>query len=140
MKEPIITMVYPANVSAIWHEVEPLLLPAIKKCNTFTAKGVHERILGGNAQLWVQWEDKVIAAVITEFKSYELGTAFNLWLGGALKGGKPLWDKFLKALCEFAEKNKCKWLEDCGREGWNHHSPEAEIMGTFRRITLGAVQ
>lgn len=139
-KAPIITMVYPANISAIWHEVEPLLIPAIDRFKTFTSNGVYERILGGNAQLWVQWEDKVIAAVVTEFKPYELGVAFNLWLGGALEGGAPLWKKFLKVLCDFAKKNKCTWVEDCGRDGWDHLASDAEKIGTFRRITLGVVQ
>lgn len=137
MNEPIITMVYPANISQIWQDAEALLEPTIALAATHTKEGVYSRILGGQAQLWVQWEDKVVAAVVTEFKSYELGLAFNIWLAGAAKDSVVIWDKFLEIFHNFAEINKCRWLENCGREGWGHYAKDAEKIGVLRRIEIG---
>lgn len=134
--EPVITVIYPSNITTIWPQVVPLLEPALAQTKTHTIEDIRKSILCGNAQLWVQWSDKVDAAVITEFKNYPQGTWFNFWLAGALKGAAVFWDKFFNTLYEFAKNNGCKGIEDCGRAGWDKYAPQAEKVAIMRRIEI----
>jgi len=134
--EKIITMVYPTNIENVWKQSLPLLIPAINLHNTHSAEDVYKACMCGNAQLWIQWTDKVEAAVITEFVSYPKSLWFRLWLAGALKGSEILWDKFWETLSEFAKKNNCKGIEDCGREGWIHYAPKNTKTFSMRRVVI----
>lgn len=136
MAQPIITMVYPANIEVIWAQVQPLLLPTIALHNTHTPEDIRKACLCGNAQLWIQWTDKVEAAVVTEFINYPKGAWLRFWLAGALKGAEIPWSKFYETLVDFAKKSNCKGIEDCGREGWSHYAPQAKKIFSMRRIVL----
>lgn len=129
-------MVYPANIESIWHQVMPLLAPAIALHNTHDIEDIRKSCIGGNSQLWIQWSDKVEAAVVTEFVSYPKGLWFRLWLVGALKDTKGLWGKFYDTLHDFAKSNNCKGIEDCGREGWVHYAPQAKKIFNMRRVVI----
>lgn len=134
--EKVITMVYPANIENVWPQVMPLLSPVLALHGTHGAEDIRKACMGGNAQLWIQWTDKVEAAVVTEFVSYPKGLWFRFWLAGALKGAEILWSKFYETLAEFAKKNNCKGIEDCGREGWSHYAPQAKKMFSMRRVVI----
>lgn len=141
MEDTVITMVYPSNVSLVWPLVVSLLDPALAIAGTHEIGDVRKSIMGGQAQLWVQWtKDKgVDAAVVTEFVNYPKGLWFRLWLSGAQKQAKIMWDKFFDILYEFADKNDCVGLEDCGRSGWERHIPQGKKtrnIAMLRRIKI----
>ena len=135
-QETVITMIYPANIAQIWSEVEPLLEPAVSITGTHNCEDVYQSLMGGKSQLWVQWSGKVDAAVVTEFISYPRGLWFRFWLAGALKGAEVLWKKFYEILYDFAEKAKCRGIEDCGRGGWDFYAPHAKKIGTLRMVEI----
>lgn len=132
----MITLVYPANILSIWPQIIPLLEPALALTKTHTIEDIRKLLLCGNAQLWVQWNDKAEAAVVTEFKNYPLGIGFNFWLAGALKEAKIKWNEFFDTLYEFAKNNGCRWIEDCGRGGWDKYAPQAKRIAVMRRIEI----
>lgn len=129
-------MIYPSNIANIWPHAIPLLEPAIALSGTHNLEDVRKSLLCGNAQLWIQWNDKLEAAVVTEFINYPRGAWFRFWLAGALKDAQILWDKFFDILYNFAKENNCKGIEDCGRNGWSHYAPEAKKISTLRRIEI----
>lgn len=136
MNESIISMIYPANIAPLWHQVEPLLEPAVGLSGTHNCEDVYQSLLGGKSQLWVQWKDNVEAAVVTEFIAYPRGLWFRFWLAGALKGAEILWQRFFDILYEFARINHCVGIEDCGRGGWDKYAPQARKISTLRRIEI----
>lgn len=135
--EPVITMIYPANIPQVWSEVKPLLEPALAIAETHNAEDVYQSLMGGKSQLWVQWSGKIDSAVVTEFIAYPRGLWFRVWLAGALKGAESLWQKFYEILYSFAEQARCAGIEDCGRGGWDHYVPQAKKVGVVRRIKIG---
>lgn len=136
MTQPAITMVYSANIESVWLQVQPLLAPVLGLHNTHSPEDIRKACMCGNAQLWIQWTNKVEAAVVTEFVNYPKGLWFRFWLCGALKDAEILWAKFYETLHDFAKKNNCKGIEDCGREGWAHYAPQAKKMFSMRRVVI----
>lgn len=135
---PIITMVLPENIEAIWPQIIPLLQPALKIAETHNIHDVKDAIDFGKAQLWVQWnEGAVDAAVTTEIVNYPRGTWLRFWLAGAQPKTDILWDKFYESLYNFAKKHKFVGIEDCGRNGWSKYAPHAKKIAILRRIKIG---
>ena len=130
-------MIYPANIPQVWSEVEPLLEPAVAISETHNAEDVFRSLMGGKAQLWVQWSGKIDAAVVTEFIDYPRGLWFRFWLAGAVKEAEVLWKKFYETLYGFAKQSLCVGIEDCGRGGWDHYAPHAKKVASLRRIKIG---
>lgn len=137
MTECMISMVYPANIPPLWNQVEPILEPAIAISGTHNSEDVYHSLMGGKSQLWVQWNGKVEAAVVTEFMPYPRGLWFRFWLAGALKGACILWQGFYDILYKFAQNSFCIGIEDCGRGGWDYYAPHAKKIGILRRIKIG---
>lgn len=132
----MITLVYPSNINPIWEEIKNLLMPVLELSGTHEIEDIRKILIGGQAQLWIQWNDGVEIAVVTEFKNYPKGMAFNLWLAGAKKDIKAEWKEFLDVLTNFAKKNGCRWIEDCGRIGWEKYAPSAKKIAILRRIEI----
>lgn len=119
----------------IWNEVSLLLQPAVDIDGTHNIEDIRKSLLGGSSQLWIQWDEKVEVAVVTEFKNYPLGVWFRLWLAGAKDGIKAEWKQFFDILCDFAKSNSCVGIEDCGRMGWDKYCPEeVKKIGIVRRM------
>ena len=138
MNSPIISMIHPVNIAPLWSQIEPLIEPAVQISETHNCEDIYHSLMGGKSQLWTQWNEKVEAAVVTEFKHYPRGLWFNLWLAGALKGAHIIWKEFYNILYEYARSCSCAGIEDCGRGGWDHHAPDAKKIGFIRRIRIGA--
>ncbi len=137
MKDPDIIMVHPINITPIWPQVESLLAPALLIAMTHSIEDVRKSLMAGHSQLWIQWRDKVEAAVVTEFKSYPQGLWFNFWLAGAIKNADIWWTKIFEILVDFAKIHKCAGIEDCGRAGWDWYCPnEVKRIGILRRMPL----
>ena len=136
MSEPLVTMIYPMNIAPLWNQIRPILDPAIAISGTHNSEDVYHSLMGGKSQLWVQWDEKVEAAVVTEFISYPRGLWFRFWLAGAMKETKVFWQKFYNILYDYAKHNKCSGIEDCGRGGWDYYAPHAKKIGILRRIEV----
>jgi hypothetical protein len=138
MKDPEIIMVHPIHITPLWEQVKELIAPALLIAMTHSVEDVRKSLMAGNSQLWIQWrENKVEAAVVTEFKNYPQGLWFNFWLAGAIEKADIWWSKFLEILVDFAILNKCKGIEDCGRAGWDWYCPsEIKRIGVLRRMIL----
>lgn len=133
--EPIITMIYPANIEQAWLYLHPLLQPAVATSGTHDMEDVRKSLLGGQSQVWVQWKNSFDAAVVTEFITYPKGVWLRFWLAGAKKGAEINWQKFFDTLVAFAKDNKCNGIEDCGRTGWSKYCPkEVKQVGIVRRM------
>lgn len=131
-QEPLITMVFPANIAKLWPQVAPLLQPAIDLSGTHDAEDVRKKLIAGNAQLWVQWSEKVDAAAVTEFIDYPRGLWLRVWLAGAaIKGA---WAEFQRIIIEFASANQCVGVENWGRKGWERLHSNLSQCGTVAMI------
>lgn len=135
--EKVITMIYPANIMTIWNQLPALLEPALAITKTHNIEDLRQSLLAGKSQLWIQWSNKVEAAVVTEFVGYPRGVWCRFWLAGALKDANIMWEKFFDVLWDFAKENKCAGIEDCGRGGWSRYAPQALKIAVLRRIPIG---
>lgn len=129
-------MLYPANISSTWPYVEPLIEPAVTRSGTHRMEDVRKVLLNGSAQLWLQWTDKVDAAVITEIINYPLGPIVRVWLGGSLDYGKANWQKLNDMIRDFGRANKCIAIECVGRDGWLKFFPDAKKHAVVMRASL----
>ena len=132
----MITILYPANVTPTWALIAPLLSPAVAISGTHDIEDVRKAILCGNAQLWVDWNDGVDMATVTEFVSYPKGIWLRIWLAGARKGVEIDWDKVFEVITEFAYNNHCVGIENWGREGWTKYCPKAQKQAMILRFPL----
>lgn len=145
-KEAIITMMFPANLSAAWPQVAPILRQAVDRLGTHDVDDIRQAILAGNAQLWVQWNGKCEAALVTEFKSFPKGLFLNVWLFASDPERKPKEEEFEKHIFNFSVANNCVGIRDEGRTGWNRrldHLPircENTVRYLFFKDLEGAVQ
>lgn len=118
-EEHIVTMVFPANVMAVWQQAAPILRPSVDRAGTHTLEDVRRSVMAGAAQLWVQWKDgKCESAVVTEFRPYPRGLWLNVWLWGADRDSKTDEEMFGLRLYEFADANQCVGFRvEGGRKG-----------------------
>lgn len=130
-------MILPENINAVWPQASTLLEPALALSHTHNIDDVYDSLMLNESQLWVQYSDKVDAAVVTEFVYYPRGQWCRFWLAGAAKDANILWKKFFDTLYGFAKKNKCAGIEDCGRTGWNKYAPQSLKIAILRRILIG---
>lgn len=129
-------MLYPANISAAWPHVAPILAPAVERSGTHTIEDVRKSLLNGSAQLWLQWTEKVEAAVVTEIINYPLVSTVRVWLGGAPEPEKGNWAKLNEMIRDFGRLNKCRFIECVGRDGWLKLFPDAEKHAVVMRASL----
>lgn len=135
-RETMVTRVAIENVAAVWPQVEPMAISALRGIVTHTADDVRRRVLSNQATLWVQWSGPVEAFAVTEFVSYPAGLCLRVWLCGARKGNPLAIDRFSVALKEWAAANDCRWIEAVGRVGWTRIIPDVTIEGVVVRHTL----
>lgn len=138
--EPIVTMMFPANVMKAWPKVALLLQEAIDMSGTHNIDDVRKKLLAGHAQLWVQWNEGVEACAVTEFVDYPRGLWLRVWLAGADDQEKGRWAEFQDMIVEFAMANDCIGVENWGRKGWEKlhaHLPKCKSVAVIYRYNLG---
>lgn len=118
MTGSLITPLTPSNIKKVWPQVSEMLLPLVEEMRTHTIDDVYRLLMGGVAQLWVQWNGGIEAAITTLFIPYPQLLSLRLWLAAADDEAKIDWDEWRKTLLEFALDNKCGMVEAEGREGW----------------------
>jgi hypothetical protein len=132
----VISMLYPMNICKAWPEIEPMMADVLALSGTHGTEDVRRLLLSGQAQLWVQWNERVEAFMVTEFVTYPKGTWLRIWLGGATRGAKVDWKDIRAEATKFAEMNRCAGLRIEGREGWLKHFPDATKQATILTYPL----
>lgn len=106
-----------SEVGAIWHDVEPVLYPAVERMGTHNMSDVLENIILRDWQLWLSWNDgKIEAACLTTITFFPRVKTCQI----LAVAGKDLdnWLQFEDIIMEWAKSKKCDKL--CGelRPGW----------------------
>lgn len=104
------------NLTPVWPLTEPLLRAAIEREKTHDPADVLAALHSGNAQLWIDWRNGVVAAVVTEFVRFPKATHLRVWLAGAVL--KPDWAEFEREISEWGRAHRCAALVIEGRKGW----------------------
>lgn len=126
MGNPIITMLNPTNISAIWPQIEPMMSDVLVIAGTHKTDDVRKRLLSGQAQLWVQYDYGVDAFLVTEFEPFPNMTILNIWLMAAKPNKIIEWDKLKYEINKFAAVNNCQLIKVIGREGFMKIFSEAK--------------
>lgn len=121
-----ITLVYPMNVMGVWPGAAFLLTPAVDAMGTHDIEDIRKAVMAGMAQLWIQYTDKIEAALVTEFKAFPKGLWLNVWLMGAGQEGYNE-DAFEWNIFEFAKKNNCIGIMETGRKGWERKHKHLKV-------------
>lgn len=129
-------MIHAAHIPSVWGQVSKLLEPAAAIFATHDIDDVRKEIMGGNKQLWADWNGEAKAAAVTEFVSYPKGLALRIWLFGAKSDVEVAWEDFKKKFIEFAQLSKCKWIEHCGRDGWIRRDEKHKKLANFYRMEI----
>lgn len=128
--------VAPDNITPLWPQVVPLLGKVLDRARTHDAEDVRRMLLVQTAQLWIQWNERVEAAVVTEFVTYPKGLFVRLWLAGALPQITVEWVALEDMIGGWAKANHCAGLELVGRMGWLRRFPKAAFEGIVMRKAL----
>jgi len=117
------TIVIPAkHLHVVWHELAPLLEPAVRRSADFSAvdragPDLVAHLLAGEAQLWAVYDDgQPIAAIVTRIQQTHERRCL-LWLIGGRRLRTWAGD-FLVELETWARSLGCVALWGCGRPGW----------------------
>lgn len=119
-------MLNPTNISNAWHEIEPMMAEVLVVSGTHKTADVHKRLLSGQAQIWVQWDEGVDAFLVTEFMPFPEMMLLNIWLMAAKKNKEILWEELKKEINKFAKVNDCPIIRVEGRDGFLKMFPEAK--------------
>ncbi len=126
MNDPIITMLNPTNISNAWPEIEPMMADVLTLVGTHKTEDVRKRLLSGQAQMWVQYDDGIDAFLVTEFENFPEMAILNIWLMAAKKEKEVAWDKLKYEINKFASVNRCAIIKVVGRDGFAKIFPEAK--------------
>ncbi len=122
------------HVMPLWPQLEPLVERALEGHLPHDAEDVRKALLGGNTQLWVQWDDeRVEALAITEFAVFPKGVWVRVNLVAARPDARLDSEAFLAALTQWKEMHGCRGLEAIGRVGWARRFPGMKQVGVLLR-------
>lgn len=117
-----ITVVPQDFVHHVWPAVADLIDEYLKHqaINRYKASDVFMACSGGQAQLWIAYEDpqqKPLMVAVTRVLAYPQAKALSVE-GLAGPGFDQYGDELIAELVEFAHANGCVGLEAVGRPGW----------------------
>jgi hypothetical protein len=138
------------NVSLVPLDHYPLCFNAISEYldgaakythGRYTLEDIKERLLKGDQQLWIAFEDTTIyGCVVTEVITYpQMKTLMMHFTGGK---ELPKWKQaMLDVLRQFAKESDCKTIESYGRKGWGKvfENDGYKIKFIFYELPLEAV-
>ena len=84
-------------------------------------------LLGNLAQLWIQWDGQVDAAVVTDFIAHPQAMWVRIWLAGSREENKVDWPRFRELIREWGVVNRCTDLTVFGRLGWLRIFPSLKL-------------
>lgn len=134
--DTIITPLNSQNIAKLWPEISKMFEPLLDEAKTHTIDDVYRLLMGGVAQMWVQWSGKVDVAVATMFIPYPQALSLRMWLAAAKDGddSKADWDAWCDTIADFAAKNRCTIIEAEGRRGWEKML--GKPVGNIYRLNL----
>lgn len=108
----------PFLVPKIWPKAKDLIADSLKRSNSdFTADRIKEKIDRGDAQLWIIFNDKILAVGTTELATLENGR--KLCVVSTLAGeDMALWDHLWEQFEQLAREQRCNGIQVVGRVGW----------------------
>lgn len=121
-ESPIITSaVPPAYIPYAWEHVEPLLQPAVDRCNgRWNINDVLGALISGHYRLWVVFDkstETYTAAMVTQTVSYPRYKMIAVqFLGG--EGFEQWGDELLDLLERYAKESGCRGIESTARFGF----------------------
>ena len=121
------------NVTPLWPQVAPLVTRALCGQPTHDDEDVRRMIMGGAAQLWVQWAERVEAIAVSEFAVYPKGVWVRVWLVGADPSAQMMAKEFGDAIEHWRAANGCRGIEAIGRMGWLRRYPQVKFVGAVMR-------
>jgi len=110
------------NLHLVWHELWPLLEPAVKRSPDYSAvtragPDIVARLIARDAQLWAVYEGaKPVAAIVTTIQVAEEKRCL-IWLVGGSRLSEWAAD-FLAKVEAWARSLGCVALWGAGRKGW----------------------
>ncbi len=104
-----------AQIAAIWPQVAPLILRAIRVYNEHSLDEIYSSLLDGSRQLWVSGDQKIESILITQLinKADEKICFLELCAGRGVESAK-----FLNIIEKWAKDAGCARMELSGRPGW----------------------
>ena len=104
----------------IWEIARSQLALAISWTRKATLDSIHERLLVGEAQLWMAFlpnMDRILCSCVTDLMKWESGhiTCRVLLVGG---GRIELWRNLIRQLEAYAISEGAEAMEVIGRKGW----------------------
>ena len=124
----LVVVALPSNrVTGYWPHVREFIWPAFERFpGEVDEAGLLERLLTGDAQLWVVWDDGLLGGAITSITNYAEFKAVRLVaLGGErFEDWREEMDRLLDKFCEV---HGCSRIEFYGRIGWSKRLPNYRI-------------
>jgi len=95
-----------------------MIAEALKRSNSdFTSAHIKQKIDDGKAQLWIIFDDNLLAVGTTELSTLENGR--KLCVVSTLAGeDMALWDHLWEQFEQLAREQRCDGLQVVGRVGW----------------------
>lgn len=98
-----------AEIPEAWETVRPLIARALEYNPRFTPEDIRERLIDGQAQLFVTPD----TVCVTEIVNYPRAKVLNIFL---VAGRMPV--PYLAAVEAWARSMGCAEIEETGRPGW----------------------
>ena len=110
----------PSKVDEIWWLASSQLELALSRTQKATLDSIYERLLGGEAQLWMAFlpkANRILCSCVTDLMKWESGhiTCRVLLVGG---GRIELWRNLIRQLEAYAIREGAEAMEVIGRKGW----------------------
>jgi len=112
------------DIDAVWPLVEPMLAAACRRGRDKDApEDVHRALKGGEMQLWLAWENAVVALAVTEIVLHSRKTCCRIRF--CTGRDRRSWQPAIAAIERWAKANGCGAMELIARPGWSrflrHH-------------------
>jgi hypothetical protein len=121
-------------VTPLWPQLEPLVARALEGHLPHDVEDMRKMLLGGNTQLWVQWDgERVEAMAMTEFAPFPQGVWVRVILVAARPDARLDSEAFFTAITQWKDMHGCRGLEAIGRVGWARRFPSMKQVGVLLR-------
>jgi hypothetical protein len=113
-----ITAIHPDDYQFVWADIKEYMEGAAKYTyGRYTVDDIYNELSKGNQQLWIAYDDKIYAAVITQIMYYPRKKVLTMHFAGGTELNK--WIKpIISVFRSFAKDNNCDSIEAIGRKGW----------------------
>jgi hypothetical protein len=104
----------PDVVGRIWPHAEGLLAEAFKRTDLESIDQTRDDVLNGRALLWIVWNDRIEAALVTKIVKPHTTKICML----IACGGEGDWPALIETIKQYARDEGCAVARLYGRKGW----------------------